>query len=501
MATVSDKLKLIFGLKIKQLRLEKGLSLSDLARKINFSISYLNEIEKGKKYPKADKIFQLSYALDVDYDSLVSLKMNKHLEPIAELLDSDILTQLPLEIFGIEPTDFLDLMSSAPTKLSAFISTVSEISRHLDFNIQKFYLAVMRSYQEMYDNYFPDIEADAMRFLAEFQAEIQYAEPYISGKFLEKILIEKYGYSIENYDQNTYPSLMSLRSVYIPEQNKLLINQGLSPEQRAFTMGRELGYQFMNIKNRPLMSSAFEASSFELVFNNFKASYFAGALLINRQLLINDLEVLFAQSSWQDQFFQKIMAKFNTTPERFLLRMTHVLPSHFGIQQLFFLRFNQIEGIDFFAIEKEMHLARQHSPHGTALREHYCRRWSAVSILKELEQTQNKAEKENKILVKTQISSYLDTNNKYFLISVAKPSPPVSGRNSSVNLGLVIDESLRKKLKFLDNDTIIQKEVNHTCERCRLDNCQDRAAKPRIWEDNQHQKDLKNTLLSLGIKV
>ena len=68
-------IKLILGLKLKQLRLEKQLSLIELAEKSSLSVSYINEIEKGKKYPKAEKIAQLAQALGVNYDNLVSLKL------------------------------------------------------------------------------------------------------------------------------------------------------------------------------------------------------------------------------------------------------------------------------------------------------------------------------------------------------------------------------------------------------------------------------------------
>jgi DNA-binding XRE family transcriptional regulator len=45
-----------FGLKLKQARTNKDLSLFGLAKITELSKSYLNEIEKGKKYPKTDKI-------------------------------------------------------------------------------------------------------------------------------------------------------------------------------------------------------------------------------------------------------------------------------------------------------------------------------------------------------------------------------------------------------------------------------------------------------------
>ena len=75
-----DYIKLIFGLKLKQIRNDQGLSLYGLSKKTGLSKSYLNEIENGKKYPKPDKIAALSEHLDVPYDDLVSLKLNKNLD-------------------------------------------------------------------------------------------------------------------------------------------------------------------------------------------------------------------------------------------------------------------------------------------------------------------------------------------------------------------------------------------------------------------------------------
>ena len=58
--------KILFGLKVKQLRVKKGLSFAELSQKTGISVSYLNEIEKGKKYPKRDKIRGLADVLNAD---------------------------------------------------------------------------------------------------------------------------------------------------------------------------------------------------------------------------------------------------------------------------------------------------------------------------------------------------------------------------------------------------------------------------------------------------
>ena len=63
-----EYIRLIFGLKLNQIRTEKNLSLFGLSKLTGLSKSYLNEIEKGKKYPKTDKIIILSEKLEVSYD-------------------------------------------------------------------------------------------------------------------------------------------------------------------------------------------------------------------------------------------------------------------------------------------------------------------------------------------------------------------------------------------------------------------------------------------------
>ena len=46
--------KIILGLKVRQLRQEKGWNFEELSRQTGISVSYLNEIEKGKKYPQPE---------------------------------------------------------------------------------------------------------------------------------------------------------------------------------------------------------------------------------------------------------------------------------------------------------------------------------------------------------------------------------------------------------------------------------------------------------------
>ena len=60
-----DMIKFLLGLKLKKYRFEKGLSLQALSKVSGLSSSYLNEIEKGKKYPKVDKLLLLAKGLKI----------------------------------------------------------------------------------------------------------------------------------------------------------------------------------------------------------------------------------------------------------------------------------------------------------------------------------------------------------------------------------------------------------------------------------------------------
>src|SRR5437867_3877403 len=145
MISDNDSVRLIFGLKVKSLRQERGLSYQQLAEHSGLSLSYLHDIETGKKYPKADKILTLAKSLGVDYDYLVSLHASKKLQPIIDLINSDFVNAIPWEHFGLTPGALLDLFTNAPDKVTAFISTLLKISRRYQLSKEGFYNSALGS--------------------------------------------------------------------------------------------------------------------------------------------------------------------------------------------------------------------------------------------------------------------------------------------------------------------------------------------------------------------
>lgn len=490
MLSHSQVVRLIFGLKLRELRQERGFTPAELARACDVSISYLNEIEKGKKYPKADKILGLSKVLGVSYDQLTSLTLSRRLEPISELLQSDLLKEFPLEMFGLDPLRIVELIADAPAKMNAFISTIFEIARNYEMRQESFFLAALRSYQEMHDNYFEELEQDVRTFCGEQNLNTQ--APFDTRQ-LERVLVEKYGYTLNRQKLAEYASLGRLRSVFQPKTRTLLLRPGLSKAQEAFVLGREVAFNYLGLKERPYVNATFPVHSFDEVLNNFKASYFAGALLMEEESLVRDLQDFFGQATWQPARLQAMLIKYDVSPEMFMQRITNLLPRYFGIQSLFFLRFDQSDAEAAYLLSKELHLSRLHNPHGNELHEHYCRRWIAIWLIQE---ARHKAQLETPAFSMGAQRSCYPNEDEYLCLSLARAGAP--GEPAvSVTVGLLCDDNLRQKVQFLDDPNMIQKRVNETCERCSIPDCEVRAAPPVEIARRQRQREAADAINAL----
>jgi len=489
-----QNLKFIFGLKLNQHRQKQGLSLKELSNISGVSASYLNEIEKGKKYPKANKIVALAEALGVPYDDMVSLKLEAELNPLSEILKSSTLQDIPFELFGVDPADIMELMSNAPMKFSALLDTFSKIARNYDMRVEHLLFAAMRSYQEMNNNYFEDLEV-AVESFAQQHTELEL--PSVNSDRLAEFLKLTYGYEVVTKEFSEEQALDGLRSVFIPgDKPIILLNEKLLDAQKSFLLAKEIGYRYLDLQHRTTTSTWSKVESFDVILNNFKASYFAGALLLNRSTLVNRLKEFFKSPKWDGEAFLSIMKDFRATPEMFFNRLTQLLPQYFGIDQLYFLRFNHHFPTNHFRLTKELHFSRLHQPHGIGLNEHYCRRWITMILLKELAKKKRRGESD-KPIIGVQKSRFDQTNIEYFCVSIARPLVLQADTGSCVTLGFVLSDSFKKRAKFWNDDRIQMLTVNKTCERCGIMDCLERVAAPVVYERLEHDNLMNRSLQTL----
>ena len=486
-----DSLRYIFGLKLRKLRRDKALGLKELAKASGVSVSYLSEIEKGRKYPKPDKILALARALGVAFDEMVSLEVDDELAPVRDLFRSPFLREFPFHLYGIELDALMALLVDAPSKVRALLRTAFEIGRLYDVRVEHVLFAALRSYQHLHQNYFEEIEDAA----ADFAAAHGWSAPgRPTAEEAQAVLEDEHGYRVDFEQLARRPELAELRTVLVEgelvdgEPPILCVNPRLMETQKAFQMTRELGYLRLGLDERSTTSSPLQVNSFDQVIHDFKAAYFAGAVLIEKKSLLAEIEALFTREIWSAEAFLEIFHRHQATPETFFYRLSQLLPHFLGLREVYFLRLGHERmpsdaepDRDTFQLTKLLNMSQVPIAYGIDPHEHLCRRWAGARLLASLAKHRSAAP-EGEILASAQRSSFLGADREFFVFSMARPLALGDGRSSSVSLGFLLDKTFKRRVRFWNDPLIPQCEVDVTCERCPLRTCDDRAAPPRLHQ-------------------
>ncbi|MCC7404464.1 MAG: helix-turn-helix domain-containing protein [Bdellovibrionales bacterium] len=489
-----DTLKYIFGMKMRGLRLDKGLSLKELAEQTGMSPSYLNEIEKGKKYPKSDKIIVIAKALGESYEDLVSVKLKRELNLISQLLEKNILTGLPFELFGIPSQVVYELLSERPRKMGALIGTLLELARSHNISIDEFYYATLRAYLDLNQNFFPAIEEKVEAFREEFDLEVDGGPDRVVNQFQE-LLRKKFRIEVETCDfGQADPHLKHLYYCFKPKAvgGTLLIHPALGARERALILARELGFRVLEITERPFSSMIESLDSFQQLLNHFSASYFASGLLVPERQFVERLKELFSQSTFDRQAMREWILSYACPVESVFHRLTQLLPRGLGVEHLFFLRLDYSGEEDHFQVVRELHLAERHTPHKITGREHYCRRWLTTQLLEQL-----KDSPQEKFLVGCQLSRFRGSDTDYLAWSMAFEKDLPQGDAAAVTVGVLINKKAEDTIQYLRDPAIPIRETAETCERCEVADCAERAAAFNSKLDPQRAEKVRRAINNL----
>lgn len=443
-----DRLRLILGVKLRALRQGQRLGLKAVAKKAGLSVSYLSEIEQGKKYPRADKLVDLAHALGVPYDDLVSLRVDRGLDAVKDAIESPFLRAFPFALFGVEPEAVVNLLAGMADRGEALVRALTDLGRAYDGRVEDVLMAALRAYQQMHANRFPELEATAERLRTRLRLG-----PSPTAAALRAAL-EAAGTRVETGVLAADPDLAGLRSVLVPGSPTgggptgggptLHVNGRLLDEQLAFVYARELGFLELGATDRPLTSSWLQVDRFEQVLDNFRGSYVAGALLLPAVVVDAALVGLADAPAWDARGLAHLLARTRSTPEMLFHRLTQRVPEALGLDELFFLRMHQPAGLDERTLTKSFNLSRVPVPHGVADDEHYCRRWADSVALRELDRREARAAGRGEpagpggdVVVVAQRQHFLAENAEFFVVSVARPLSLQPGMHSAVSLGVL----------------------------------------------------------------
>ena len=483
-------ISIIFGMKVKQARTDLGMTVTEFASQCDLSPSYVTEIEKGRKYPRADKIMRMAEVLGKAYDELVSIRLEPPLTHLGTALSSPVLGQFPFEEFGIEMSDLINVLTREPDKASALLHAISEVGRQYDMKEQHFLRAALRSYQELHDNYFPDLEESAVKFSHQHQLLESFPLPM---NRLRELIQKKFGIVLDETRLHDDPALTGYRSVYVKgNRPKLLINQALSESQIKFVLAREIGYQVLGLTDRAYTSAPEQVDSFQQVFNDFKASYFGGAILMPRQPILDDIRHLFDQPHWSPELLLNLLTKYDVSPETLLYRFSELIPQFFGLR-IHYLRLHNGQD-ERYRLVKELNLNQLRVPNRTAADEHFCRHWLLVRLLRQVRQNPSPTP-----VVGVQMSEYLDVDDHFLCFGFARPLSLTAGVNTCSIIGFRDDADLGETIRFAHSQTVPHVTINETCERCPLtaEQCSQRAVPPIILHAKQARHERRQALQKL----
>jgi transcriptional regulator with XRE-family HTH domain len=473
--------------KVKRLRKARGLTLAELGHASGLSVSYIAEIEAGKKFPKPDRILELAAALDCQYEELTSTKLDRDEDALQAFLNAPGVRDFPFEMFGVPPGDLTKLLTRSPVETTALLRALTDIARQYDIGPDHFVRAALRSYQELTGNYYESIEELAQTFGRGLAVNGQSWT--LDG--LRKAVAANCGITIDETNLDD-PVLRRFKAIVLESPRRLLINPRLANSHKAFLLAREIGYQLLGLKARSQTTPSGRPQSFEHARNDFQASYFAGALLLPCHALTADLKTWLRLPTWQPEVLLQLLDKYRVSAETLVYRMSQLLPSHFGLHTHFF-KFTDAGGA--FDLIKQLNLTQIPVPAGIRAHEHYCRRWVSTRLLTEFRHWRERQPK-TRIgpLVAAQHSRFVEGDQPYFCMGLAVPTPLTPEVVNSFIVGFHDDAKFAKTVRFAKDRTIPSTIIGTTCERCPLaaEACSDRAAPPILYQqavahDNQRR--------------
>ena len=497
---------------LKRRRKERHFSRFDVSARAGISPSFYSELETGRKSASSETLRRVTKALDMSLDELQSDRYDAALEALLDFQHPDIAIK-----------EGIELLDKAPHLAKAIPRLLANVGQVTDRGSKKevIYPILLRDFQEENLNHFPELEHEASAFLEEHPPRGISPDRHD----LQGILRYVYKYTLKvdhDFNEHQYQHLPIIRSMQIRKgkQHHLLLNRHLLESQKAIELAKEIAYNLPFLRNKETLLHRVPTSprvgihSYTQILNEFKASYFAGALLMPQPALEADIAAFFEQKTFDKTRLWDMLNTYNVTPEMLLHRLTEILPGkRFGIKKLHFLRFQHRRTLppeprdwQVFSLTKLLNLNSLPFAYGESSSEKYCRRYNAVQALREMRQALETGRvKEHEFyrrpMIRVQRSRFVNEDyqdNTYLCVTMARPLELQPEILSSVTVGFVIDDDFKNTVRFWNDTTHIEPEggdvieVGHTCQRCPLspEACADRAAEAVIFREEERRKEM-----------
>lgn len=404
----------ILAINIRYLRNKSGLSLKDLASASQISTSYLNEIEKAKKYPKPEKLNSIAKALLVSPDYLTSTTTSISLKPLLNILTNNIFSRLPFNEFGISAYDFFEIVSVAPEKCSSIIAILIEIYQAQKISKQDINQSALKVYQQRHLNFFPNLEMLSTKFLKHYRL---IGKRSITSLLLIDILAKDFNYQVKREG-----------SFYDNETSVITLNANLTEQEKVEILLKEVA---------SLYGKQFFTDQCNHTFRLFKLSYFASATLVQASNILFDLKSFFNLKKYNKNKFIDIYQSYNVSAKIFFSRLSQIIPHYFGLNQVFYIRSDLDSNLTLIEITEEIQLC--------PIKIFSYRKITDPLIFRKESILQDKC------FVFAQITAMTQTNEDYVCISLLEQTKSAI-ELSCHTIGIRVDTKSKSIIQFINNE-------------------------------------------------
>lgn len=463
--------KLFAGARLKRFRKGLGLTQAQMAADLGVSASYLNLIERDQRPVSARVLLQLADAFDLDLRTLAADADERLLAGLSEATSDPLLATFELtapelrELAETQPraaealvrlhTAYRETADDAAAMMERLASDGAEHALGSELPVEE-----VRDALHARDNYFPDLEAAAERFLR----QVDLVDGAIYAELCRHLLsalgvaVRIMPYDVMGGDLRRYDF----------HARRLLLSEMLEAPARIFQAAVQIGLMEEGALLDELVDQAgFASEEARRLYRIHLANYFAAAVMMPYEP--------FREAAEGTRYDIEVLARrFSASFEQVCHRLTTLhRPGGRGVG-FFMLRVDHAGNVSKRYGGTLMHFARSGAG---------CPRWGVFEAFREPGRVLNH-------VIET------PDGKRFFTISrtVRRPAagPGAPGQLLAVSVGCAIEHA--ERLVYLDQDDgaarRIAVPVGVTCRLCERPDCHQRAHPPlrrRLFVDERRR--------------
>ncbi len=272
------------GRRLRELRLERGISQADLARRLAISPAYLNLLEKGRRSLQFPLLLKALDTLQVELEGFMASVGERHPDDVlAQLLDDPLAKTLDLS-----DADLARLRAEprVATTIAALFHLYKNTRAQLDTALSRLETGApppmgygpgdeVTDFLQGHKNWFPELEER----VAEIRRDGKLPRRFVSEQLIEA-LRNRFDLDIAIDPPRSDTSVVR---VFDRDHRRLRLSSSLSEAAIKFQLGHIVGLILLDesrLQERLLEGTSFRHAETARLIRIHLANYFAGALLL-----------------------------------------------------------------------------------------------------------------------------------------------------------------------------------------------------------------------------